>query len=121
MTAKLIVPFYERFEFIFCMTYPILMGTVQAINSTINDKNDFQLDLLAEAYSVLFASLPYKMLFLGIEEVWIAFTILGIKTSYKLIAFIIIPLIKYCNEERVNKNKIKAEKQKIAESIKLSS
>ena len=79
------------------------------------------MDLLAEAYSVLFASLPYKMLFLGIDAIWIALTILGIKTGYKLIAFIIIPIIKYFNEERVNRNKIKAEKQKISESIKLSS
>ena len=121
LASILIVPFYERFEFIFCMTYPILMGAVQLINQAINEKNDFQLDLLAEAYSVLFASLPYKMLFLGIDAIWIALTILGIKTGYKLIAFIIIPIIKYFNEERVNRNKIKAEKQKISESIKLSS
>jgi len=89
-------------------------------NSKINERNKFELDLLAEAYSVLFASLPYKMLFLNIEEPWIAFTILGIKTGYKMIAFIIIPIISYFNEIRLNNNKIKLEKDKISNSIKLT-
>ena len=58
------------------------------------------------------------MIFLGLDEPYIAFTILGIKTGYKMIGFIIIPVVKYLNEWRINNKKIKAEKQKISDSIK---
>lgn len=113
ITALIIRPRFTQFELIFCAIYPLIMGLIQNIISWINDRYKLDLDLLAEAYSVLFASLPYKMLFLEVDAYYLAFLILCIKASYKTVAFIIIPSFKHAyfrkkkNFENIKKMKSK--------------
>lgn len=76
------------------------MGSIQTVISWINDKYELELDLLAEAYSVLFASLPYKMLFLDIDATWLAIAVLTIKGLYKTTAFLILPVVRYYLKNR---------------------
>lgn len=91
---------------IFCMVYPITMGAAQKFTSFLNKKNKMNLEMLAEANSVFFASTPYKLIYLNVEETWFAFTVLGIKIVYKLIGFVFIPLMKKKSSGKVESNKL---------------
>ena len=76
---------------LFCAIYPILMGAVQKVMDKINSKFELDLDSVAELYSLLYASLPYKLVYLGLEELAIGFAVLGIKTVLKLIVYVLVP------------------------------
>lgn len=96
---------HPRLVLLFCFVYPLSMGGLQKLTSLINEKQDFNLEMLAEANSVFFASTPYKLVYLNVEQTWVALTILGIKVVYKLIAFLIVPWHKKKAQE-INKHKV---------------
>jgi len=79
----------------FCSVYPILMGVVQKMMDFLNDKFDLELDLVAELYSLFYASLPYKLVYLNIEDFFIGFIVLAIKITFKLIVYVIVPILKH--------------------------
>ena len=78
----------------FCAIYPILMGLVQAIMDTIAEKIELKLNLVAELYSLFYAALPYKLVYLDIEDLELGFLVLGVKFVYKMIVYLIIPCCK---------------------------
>jgi 1,4-dihydroxy-2-naphthoate octaprenyltransferase len=86
---------HPRMVIVFCMVYPILMGTIGMLMDTIDEKLALNLELVAELYGLFYASLPYKLVYLDIEELEIGFIVLGVKLVYKLIVYVIVPLKKH--------------------------
>ena len=80
---------------VFCSIYPFLMGLVQKVTSLIDREEDFKLDMFAEVYSLFYASLPYKLVYLGLDSLWMGFAVLGIKTVFKLTVYVILPWRKH--------------------------
>lgn len=48
---------------------------------------------MAESFALLFASLPYKLIFLGVTEINVVIYILVVKFIFKLFMYILYPLI----------------------------
>lgn len=102
--VELLVAFFGEFftglfnnvnvMFLFCSIYPVLMGAIQKSMDFINTECNLELELVAELYSLLYASMPYKLVYLNIEETLIGFIVLGIKFTYKMIIYVIVPAIK---------------------------
>ena len=83
---------------ILCSGYPLVMGAIQKLTSYMNSRFELKFDLLIETYSLLFASIPYKLKFLGVKKSSLAFLILFIKGIFKVIAYILLPC--YRNSEK---------------------
>lgn len=97
----------------FCAVYPLLMGTIQKTMDWIDDKYNLELDLVAELYSLFYASLPYKLVYLNIEDTLIGFVVLGIKFTFKMIVYVIVPTIK----ENNRKKKLKGANSKVNQVV----
>jgi hypothetical protein len=100
---------------IFCAIYPVLMGAIQKLMDLIDEKCNLDLDLVAELYSLFYASVPYKLVYLNIEETLIGFVVLAIKFSFKMIVYVIVPTIKERRalssyNSKVKKNKVQPAK-----------
>ena len=89
--AKFIDP---KYVLIFCASYPIMMGSIQKLMAFFNSRYDLDLDMVAELYSLFYASLPYKLVYLDIEDTLLGFIVLGIKILFKTLIYIITPCIK---------------------------
>lgn len=76
----------------------------------IDEKIDLKLDLVAELYSLFYASLPYKLVYLDIEEIEIGFIVMTIKFIYKMIIYVIIPCVKNGKKHTSKTNKVHAKK-----------
>ena len=102
-----------------CISYPFLMGGIQKLTSKINDDNEFKMDLIAEAYSLFFAALPYKLIYLQIDMTWIIISVISIKATFKLIAYILIPYfkVKKFKEKNLREKSIRKNKIEIISSI----
>lgn len=79
---------------VFCSIYPLLMGFIQKLTSLVDEKYNLRLEMFAEAYSLFFASLPYKLVYLGLDSFWMGFMVLMIKAGFKTIVYIILPLVR---------------------------
>lgn len=99
--GELIAPYLPdiRLLLLFCFSYPVLMGFWQKLMSVIDDKLELDLEFLGESYSLMYAVLPYKMVYLSVDDPEIVGLILGIKTFYKTVAYIIVPVYGKCKEK----------------------
>lgn len=79
---------------IFCTTYPILMGAVQKTMDWLDSRYELKLDSIAEMQSLFYASLPYKLVYLGIESFSNGMIVLVIKILFKTIVYVIVPFLK---------------------------
>jgi hypothetical protein len=84
-----------RVVILFCIVYPLLMGVIGRLMDAIDEKLDLNMDLVAELYGLFYASLPYKLVYLDIEEIEIGFIVLVVKLVYKLIIYVIVPQRKH--------------------------
>ena len=90
---------------LFCAVYPILMGSVQKTMGFLNSRFELHLDIVVELYSLFYASLPYKLVYLGIETFLVGYIVLGIKICYKIIIYILTPW--YKQRKMVKKEDVK--------------
>ena len=92
-----------RYLLFFCLSYPILMGIWQKLMAIIDEHFNLELEFLGESYSLMYSVLPYKMVYLSIDDFGFAMMILGIKLLYKTIAYIFVPLLSKCKPSTSNR------------------
>lgn len=80
-----------RLFLLFCFAYPVLMGFWQKLMSIIDEKLELDLEFLGESYSLMYSVLPYRMIYLAIDDYFIIIMVLCIKVLYKTFAYIIVP------------------------------
>ena len=99
-----------------CSLYPVIMGAIQKITAYTNSRYGMGLGLLVETYSLLFASLPYKLKWLSMNKNLMAFIVLGIKGAFKLIAYIAIPMtreiVNFYDRKNYSQKKLEAKLSK---------
>ena len=112
------IGWHPRVILCFCTVYPLFMGTIQKVTSIVDNEEDFKLDMFAEVYSLFYASLPYKLVYLGLDEMWMGFAVLFIKACFKTIIYIIVPCRKRCLAQK-KKSKVgrKAKKRGTYKSV----
>lgn len=94
----------KRLIYLFCFIYPLLMGFWQKLLSITNERGHLDLDFIGESYSLLFAVIPYKLVYIGLEEMYLMIILLSIKLFYKLMAYAVIPLWSlYCGSNKISK------------------
>lgn len=94
-----------RLMLIFCIIYPLIMGFWQKLMSIIDKKAELDIEFIGESYSLMYAVLPYKMVYLSIDPPEVVGMVLGIKIVYKTIAYLIIPGYTTLKQYRLNKRK----------------
>ena len=76
--------------FIACSLYPILIGVSKKVCLNFAAKINFTLEL--ECISLIFSSLPYRLLFFNIQSLRTAILIIPIKMIYKFLVYFCYPL-----------------------------
>ena len=97
---------------VLCSFYPALMGAIQKVTSFANEKFGMGFGILIETYSLLFASLPYKLKWLGMSKNAMAFLVLGIKGGFKVVAYIAIPVLRQLVDNMAKKADERKERNK---------
>ena len=97
---------------VFCMLYPLVIGFVQKLTSRIDETEEFKLEMFSEAYSLFYASLPYKLVYLGLDQYWLGVTVLVVKFTFKMISYVIVPC------KNMAADKMREEKKKSLGKIK---
>lgn len=93
------------------MFYPIFMGAIQKTMDWLDSKFELELDSIAEMQSLFYASLPYKLVYLGIENLSTGVIVLVIKIVFKIIVYIIVPCLK--RKKVIRNTHVSQGKQKI--------
>lgn len=78
---------------VYCSLYPVVQGILQNVNIYIDYLGGFDLKLLTAALSILYSSLPYKLIFLAFTDPLVVTPIIIIKITYKLFGYILRPII----------------------------
>lgn len=115
--GELIAPYLPdiRLLLFFCLAYPLIMGFWQKLMSIIDEKAELNIDFLGESYSLMYAVLPYKMVYLSLDEPEVIGLLLGVKIFYKTLAYLAIPGYTTIKEYR-KKKKIEQKKAARAEA-----
>lgn len=107
----------KKFILIFCMLYPVFMGSIQKTMDWLDSKSNLELDSIAEMQSLFYASLPYKLVYLGLEDVGTGLIVLFIKLAFKVIVYVIVPFVKFRKNANMVGNQILAEKSGSAAAL----
>ena len=83
--------------------YPIIIGIVKKIISLIDKKYELLMGELIELLSLAFAALPYRTLYFGIEDIKLAFIVIGVKMVYKISTYVFYAsLLKKSHKLQIN-------------------
>ena len=88
---------YEQVEInfwiiaILCSLYPVVIGIIKQIVLIVSKKSGLSCEAFIEYISFTFAGLPYKTIYFQIATINFGFMVLAIKTTYKIITYVILP------------------------------